>query len=147
MDLKEIRRQRKNAYMKEWRASHVERVREINNKAEKKRRADPEYRQYKLDWQRANPEKRSEHGRKYYYNITNAQFVALFDAQDRRCAICKTDAPQSKKPWHLDHDHETGRLRGILCHFCNCAIGWADDDATIPRSAAEYLEAARRDDQ
>lgn len=78
------------------------------------------------------------------YGITYAQHQAMFAAQGGRCAICKSDKPGSKgKGWHVDHDHKTGTVRGLLCHFCNTAIGSLKDDPDLLRAAAEYLESSR----
>ena len=57
------------------------------------------------------------------YGMVEAEWEALLDAQGRRCAICQTDTPVGVG-WHTDHDHETGRVRGILCHYCNMAVGY-----------------------
>lgn len=51
------------------------------------------------------------------------------------CAICMT-----RPPVHIDHDHETGKVRGMLCFPCNAALGQLQDDPTIIRRAAEYVE-------
>jgi len=56
------------------------------------------------------------------YGITLEQWEALFDRQGRTCAICRrTEA--NGHGWHTDHCHATGKVRGILCHDCNFAIG------------------------
>lgn len=51
------------------------------------------------------------------------------------CPICMT-----RPPVHVDHDHETGKVRGMLCFPCNAALGQLQDDPTIIRRAAEYVE-------
>jgi hypothetical protein len=61
--------------------------------------------------------------------------------QDGRCAICYTEA--NGRMWHIDHCHDTGKVRGILCDICNRGIGNLKDDPKLLRQAAEYLEAAR----
>lgn len=73
------------------------------------------------------------------YDITPAEFDALFAAQGEKCAICLSPEP-TNKGWHLDHDHATGQARGVLCHPCNVALGFMQDDASRLRSAAAYLE-------
>ena len=59
--------------------------------------------------------------------------------QDGRCAICRI-VPAT----HMDHDHETGLIRALLCHRCNTCLGLADDDPMRLRAAADYLETHRR---
>jgi hypothetical protein len=60
------------------------------------------------------------------YGIGQAEVDAMIEAQGGLCAACKTD-----KPKHVDHDHKTGRVRGVLCFLCNQALGNVRDE--IPR--------------
>ena len=69
------------------------------------------------------------------YNLTNDDVAELLAEQDGRCAICLT-APAV----HVDHDHRTGKVRGMLCFPCNAALGQLDDDVATVRRAADYLE-------
>ncbi len=57
------------------------------------------------------------------YGISLVEWDALFEAQIRRCAICGSASPSSTKGWHTDHDHVSGKVRGILCHPCNTTLG------------------------
>jgi hypothetical protein len=59
-------------------------------------------------------------------------------AQDGRCAICGSALEQL----HVDHDHETGEIRGLLCSNCNVAISQLGDDVETMESAIAYLGAA-----
>jgi hypothetical protein len=72
------------------------------------------------------------------YSITPAQFDVMIEAQGNRCAIC--DTPEPKKGWHVDHCHDTSKVRGILCGHCNVGIGHLRDNVTNLREAAAYLE-------
>lgn len=63
------------------------------------------------------------------YGITAAQWDALLESQDGRCACCGT--PDPGRRWDTDHDHDTGRLRGILCGECNRLIGRLGDRAEL----------------
>ena len=74
------------------------------------------------------------------YGITSEQWHRMFDAQGNICAICKAKEPKWSKGWHTDHDHTTGKVRGILCHKCNLMIGLAKDDSSILLAAVKYLE-------
>jgi hypothetical protein len=66
--------------------------------------------------------------------------------KDYACPICliTADDPiqknQNNPHWCLDHNHITGKVRGWLCHKCNSAIGWLNDDPAYTRRATEYLE-------
>lgn len=55
------------------------------------------------------------------YGMTIHDFDVMLAEQDGRCAICMTPNPQRK--WHVDHCHDSGEVRGILCNLCNVAIG------------------------
>jgi hypothetical protein len=69
------------------------------------------------------------------YGIGADEFDALVVAQGGVCLICGRDNPE-----HVDHDHETGKVRGILCFTCNVGLGNYGDDVTRLRNAADYLE-------
>lgn len=61
--------------------------------------------------------------------------------QDGLCAICGTDTPGRKhENFSVDHDHLTGRVRALLCHFCNVGIGHFGDNPATLRAAADYLD-------
>ena len=72
--------------------------------------------------------------------ISPDQFLALLVSQGSRCAICGIDSPGPKKDWNLDHDHVTGRVRGILCNGCNPMLGYAKDSIETLKAAITYLE-------
>ena len=78
--------------------------------------------------------------RQYLYGITPEQFAERLESQGGRCAICRTDTPGGKGGWHVDHDHVTGVIRGLLCHRCNLMLGNAADDPARLRAAVAYLE-------
>ena len=65
----------------------------------------------------------------------------LFVQQGGRCAICATVA--TCETLHLDHCHQTGKVRGLLCRSCNHMLGNARDDARLLRMAAEYVDRHR----
>jgi hypothetical protein len=71
---------------------------------------------------------------------TLEEYEALLEAQGGVCAICQ-GPPNGKDPdiYHIDHDHETGVLRGLLCHSCNTSLGHFRDDVATLRRAIEYL--------
>jgi hypothetical protein len=73
------------------------------------------------------------------YGITIEQYDELLAAQGGRCAICRRE-PRPDISLHLDHDHESGQLRGILCFRCNNSLGDLDDDPTLLQAALQYLE-------
>jgi hypothetical protein len=64
----------------------------------------------------------------------------MFNAQHRGCAICNCKTAGGMGNFHLDHCHQTGRIRGLLCDRCNKMLGMAKDRPEILRAAAKYLE-------
>lgn len=73
------------------------------------------------------------------YGITEAQYDAMFERQGYRCGICLTDTP-GRKGWAIDHCHDSGVVRGVLCSKCNSAIGLLQDDPAVIMRAALYVE-------
>ncbi|SED15201.1 Recombination endonuclease VII [Streptomyces sp. 2224.1] len=71
---------------------------------------------------------------KRHCGMSEAERDALIEEQRRMCPICLAD------PVQVDHDHGTGRVRGVLCFSCNAALGQFKDRPDVLRRAAEYLE-------
>jgi hypothetical protein len=65
---------------------------------------------------------KSEYHRKRKYNLTSEQFNILLRNQNHQCKICKKQLEKGRKT-HVDHNHKTGKIRGVLCHNCNTALG------------------------
>lgn len=87
-------------------------------------------------WQRARALRR--------YGLTMRDYKSMLVAQGRRCAICRTTTPGARRngllvQWHVDHDHVTNRVRGLLCTKCNTGIGLLGDNAAALERAAMYL--------
>lgn len=70
------------------------------------------------------------------YGLTVEQYTARAEAQNNQCPICGASPPRLV----VDHDHETGALRDLLCKSCNIALGYMRDSPAALRAAAEYLE-------
>lgn len=78
--------------------------------------------------------------RRYNYGMTDEQYAALLDKQGGGCAICRTTEWNGRHPVpHVDHDHRTGEVRGILCHACNLGLGKFRDDPGLLAAAIAYL--------
>lgn len=104
-----------------------------------------------VDWRRNNRERwrRAAHRRNTInrLGITGEVYDALLPP-DAACWACGSTVGITRlgKPCELtiDHDHRTGQVRGVLCHFCNLAVGQAGDDPVVLRALADYLDAAMR---
>ena len=70
------------------------------------------------------------------YGITEAEYDEMVEAQGGFCALCGERPAQ-----HVDHDHMTGRVRGVLCFCCNQGLGNFRDRADVMRAAIDYLQA------
>ena len=75
------------------------------------------------------------------YGLTQNMFEALVAAQLGNCAICGAN---EDRDLHVDHDHRTNKVRGLLCGKCNKAIGLLQDDPDLLDAAKRYLERAQR---
>lgn len=72
------------------------------------------------------------------YGVTEETYRALFEAQQGRCAICRRQPRRRRLA--VDHDHNTGRVRGLLCYTCNhWVLGWVEGDPVAAHNAAVYL--------
>lgn len=71
------------------------------------------------------------------YGLTVSDLQHLLELQAGGCAICKE---KFLKTPHVDHDHESGRVRGLLCRACNTAIGMLKDSSAVSQLATEYLK-------
>lgn len=72
------------------------------------------------------------------FGITPEQYDALLDIQNGVCAVCKKCCA-TKKRLAVDHDHRTGRIRGLLCAGCNRGIGFLMDSPEHLEQGARYL--------
>jgi len=80
---------------------------------------------------------------RHKYGITAEDYDRMLLEQGGRCAICRTDKP-GRKFFAVDHNHQTGAVRKLLCMHCNVAIGYLREDPAIARAAAEYLDSFTR---
>lgn len=75
------------------------------------------------------------------YGLELHEVAEMHAAQNGRCAICGTEVTLdgTGQPAHIDHDHDTEAVRGILCFQCNSALGLFQDSPGRLMAAAEYL--------
>ncbi|AZS07974.1 endonuclease VII [Gordonia phage Kabocha] len=76
--------------------------------------------------------------RKQAYGMAAGEFDMMRKRQRNRCAICKR-----RRKLFVDHDHKTGKVRGLLCHHCNTGIGMLEDSPVYMRRAITYVKKHR----
>lgn len=159
----------RNAYHRQWRAKNKAKRSETAKKWRAKHGAKydagkrvktaentAKLQAAKRKWERENPEKvRDQQIRRalramqvklanhlrFHYQITIEDYKALLIRQNGQCAICLRDKGNDRgHRLHIDHDHATGLVRGLLCSRCNSAIGYFDEQPVRLRRAASYIE-------
>lgn len=112
----------------------------------KRLRTDPTYvkaeREYSKKY-RQKPEVKKKrvvnqvrYERKIKYGLTDADLQRMREEQNFRCPICEDTEPSL---WHIDHNHETGKVRAILCNKCNVGLGFFRDSPELLVKASMYL--------
>lgn len=127
------------AAAKEARAKHTRAARRYKpSKAQR--------RKYEKTYAANNPDmvwlkNRRRHYRRTY-GIELEQAIALLERQGNACAICRCPLDAFSHNTHVDHCHDTKRVRGILCRTCNMQVGWYEKWPNFHQHAASYLERA-----
>jgi hypothetical protein len=76
----------------------------------------------------------------YKYGMTHEQYESMLEEQDHKCAVCGIEEKYAENSrLCIDHNHDTGQVRGLLCKKCNQAIGLLQDNADFCDSAGKYL--------
>ena len=97
-------------------------------------------------WESRTPKKRLEHHIKYKYSLTVQDLYKALESQNGGCAICEKVLPDllvynnRRRGYAIDHNHETGEFRGVLCLKCNTMLGMACENRGILAKASAYLE-------
>jgi hypothetical protein len=155
---KRIRSERRKEYMRAYRETHKDELkayRDANREKlnEYQRGRNPLRREYHRAYHQArlaanpnfykernkNRTKNASYRLRWLYGITQDQWDALLVEQGESCAICETKTPTHSRGWSTDHDHKTGKVRGILCGHCNCMLGHARDKISTLEAAIRYL--------
>lgn len=90
---------------------------------------------YTREWHKTNRAVLQDKKRAKQYGLAIGEYDRLRVEQDGRCAICLR-----KRKLCVDHDHETGKVRALLCERCNAMLGQAYDKPSVLRAGARYLE-------
>lgn len=89
-------------------------------------------------WYIANKEKKQAYSLLYNHGITLEEYNEKFESQEGLCFICKSD--NGELMLAVDHNHETGEIRSLLCNKCNLGLGYFNDNCELLQKAANYLE-------
>lgn len=92
-----------------------------------------------------------DYARRIMYGLSKEEYRNMLELQKGRCAICNREpraatSGRSRAILFIDHDHATGRVRGLLCNGCNAGIGHLQDDPKRLRAAVKYLKRGKQDD-
>ena len=151
MPYKDPEKRKQNA--REYREKNKHKERERS----RRRAMDINYRTYQKEYRERNREKakertriwtRTSHGRNKTllnkYGITLEDYNRMLKEQEYLCAICRQPEQMLHKgePKRLcvDHDHKTGKVRGLLCQRCNTTLGRYEDNPELMKNLISYLE-------
>lgn len=104
---------------------------------------------YQKEWHKNNPTYHtdyinSNHGQSTNlfrkYGITKDQYNSMLAEQNGNCKICKTHYTKFKRDLHVDHCHQTGKVRGLLCVCCNTGLGKFKDSIELLQQAITYIQ-------
>jgi 5-methylcytosine-specific restriction endonuclease McrA len=149
---------------RKWYAANREKVAEINRQEPARTQRLHAVKRYEArnptrrkEYKAANREAITEQNKEYYrrrgqfvirmreYGLTQEHFEAMLQSQGNSCAICGLQfggGGKGSSP-HVDHDHDTGRVRALLCNNCNFLIGYCREEPATLLSAARYLQAQK----
>ena len=103
------------------------------------------YARWQRTWRLNNPDRNLQNWLNFKYGISLFQYKTMLAKQGFKCAVCMEDAPielvgtyQSRR-LSVDHNHTTGKVRGLLCIRCNSFIGFARDCPEVLQKAIDYL--------
>ncbi len=111
------------ANSRQWRLDHPGRQGELDRALRKK-----------------NPDKYREQRLQKVYGLTLSDYQTILDEQGGGCAICGATTNANGRRLSVDHNHETGQIRGVLCSNCNTGIGHLRDSRDILLAAIAYLD-------
>ena len=105
----------------------------------KRRVLDPDgVNKVKREWRAKHPDHHLKYYIPYAYGISLEDYKAMLVSQKGLCAACGSP-PRGKHRLHIDHNHQTGKVRELLCHECNIALGCVAEDPVRLQKLAEYI--------
>jgi len=146
-----------SACAKEWANKNREYVREYCRKKyamnpQPKKDSAKRYREANLDkareankkWRMKNKEKARDKFLFVRYGLSTEKYESMFKSQNGGCRSCGKQSLDGKRLF-VDHDHNTGTVRGLLCHHCNAGIGHFFDDPFLLQCAIKYLTESNKE--
>ncbi len=128
----------KREYSRKWRENNRDKIHKhyranaekIRKQARERWLNNPKVREYATDYRF-----------KKSYGISLKDFNLMVEKQNGLCLICKKPPNNNKKSdnLYIDHDHKTGKIRGLLCHKCNAGLGSFNDNVVLLEEAIKYL--------
>lgn len=128
-------KEKRKAYLKIWKLKNRDKLLR-QGRASYKRNAHNR-RKYSRNFYWKNKQKELDRIRFKKYGITGEEFRLIVKKQNGKCPICKR---KDNKNLSIDHDHFTGKLRGVICNRCNMALGNVQDSPKILKALINYLE-------
>jgi hypothetical protein len=140
---KATKEQRKE-YNRLYRLRHPEVGRKAQAKYRKAHREEvlKRNREYMRQIRKECPDKFHKRDRKFFLakrGLTEDEYNRLFEQQGGVCAICGHTGTGKHGYLCVDHDHKTGKVRGLLCNSCNMGLGHFGDNASILKKMIDYL--------
>lgn len=94
---------------------------------------------YARDWRKANPDKAKNSDLKARFGISLEEYKTMKESQNNSCAICDKHEDDMSMSLAVDHNHDTGKVRGLLCSACNTSLGGFQDKEEVLQRAVSYL--------
>ncbi len=135
-----VHKEERKEYEKQWRIKNKKKVKKH------KKEYNEKHKNQRKEYLNKNKEKIKIVKRKYdklvrfkNHNITEEQYIEIFNKQKGRCNICGKHQDELKTALHIDHNHLTGKIRGLLCMKCNRGIGYLNDNIDLLLKAIDHL--------
>lgn len=139
----------RNLYKLRWATENKERIKEMRKRHfEEHPEALIRHRQKAQEARRRriieNPAKHLEHYLKSVFGINLEVYNCMLELQDYSCAICFSPSEENTHGrLYVDHCHDSGQVRGLLCQKCNSILGYAKDQEEVLLNAIEYLKRSK----
>ena len=130
-----VSKEKRKLYIKNWKLKNRDKLLKYSRDSRKRNIKKIKVYSKRHYWE--NREKNLSDKRYKKYGITQEEYLRIVRLQEYKCAVC---FKEDKINLSVDHNHKTGKLRGIICNRCNMALGNVGDSPQVLRSLANYLE-------